>query len=235
MASYKRLVLKLSGEVLSGKSGYGIDGETLKNLCTEIGEVLKLGCQVAIVVGGGNIIRGVTSEEKGIERQKADYMGILATYINAIGIEDSMEKMGIKARIYGALNFEKVAERWDLKRILKDLDEGRVVIFAGGTGNPYFSTDTAAILRASEVEAEVVLKATKVDGVFDRDPLLDKSAKFFPQISYMDVLKMHLKIIDLTALTLAMERQIPIVVFNIKVAGNLKKAVMGEPIGTIIS
>lgn len=234
MNIYQRFLLKLSGEALSGDKGYGIDSDVISGLCEEIQEVLSLGCEIAVVVGGGNFIRGIASEKHGIERQRADYMGMIATYINALGIEGFLEKKGIKARIYGALNVEKIGERWDRERISQDLKEGRVLIFAGGTGNPYFSTDTAAVLRASEIGAEVVLKATKVDGVFDKDPLIYKDARFYSEISYLDALKMQLKVIDLTALALAMERRIPLIVFNMKVRGNLKKVIMKEAVGTII-
>lgn len=234
MPIYKRFLLKLSGEVLSGEKGYGIEGEVVQGVCNEIAEVLSLGCEIVVVVGGGNILRGITLEKYGVKRQRADYMGMVATYINALHIEDTLEKKGIKCKIYGALNFEGIAEKWDIKKVLEDLNEGRVVIAAGGTGNPFFSTDTAAILRASEIDAEVVLKGTKVDGVFDKDPIIHKDATFYSRITYMDALKMQLRVMDLTALTLAMERKIPLIVFNVRVSGNLKKAIMKEPVGTII-
>ncbi|MCX7856807.1 MAG: UMP kinase [Deltaproteobacteria bacterium] len=234
MDTYKRVLLKLSGEVLAGEKKHGMDSDTVLRLCGEIQEILSINCQLGIVVGGGNFIRGISSEEHGVDRQRADYMGMIATYINALGLEGFLKKKGIEARIYGALNVEKVTDTWNRERILEDLKKRRVVIFAGGTGNPFFSTDTAAVLRASEIEAEAVLKATKVDGVFDKDPLSYKDAKFYSEISYWEALRMQLRVLDLTALTLAMERQIPIIVFNIKVSGNLKRVIMKEPIGTTI-
>jgi len=234
MGVYRRVLLKLSGEALSGDRGYGLDVQTIERLCEEIGEVVRLGCQIGIVVGGGNFVRGTSLERHGIERQIADYMGMVATYINALAMEDFLKRKGISTRIYGALSVEKLTERWNREGMLEDLKSGRVLIFAGGTGNPYFSTDTAAILRASEIEAEVMLKATKVDGVFDKDPLLHKDARFFSEISYLDALKMQVQVMDLTAIALAMERGIPVIVFNMKVKDNLKKVIMKEPIGTIV-
>jgi uridylate kinase len=234
MGVYRRVLLKLSGEALSGDRGYGLHVQTIERLCEEIGEVVRLGCQIGIVVGGGNFVRGTSLERHGIERQIADYMGMVATYINALAMEDFLKRKGTSTRIYGALSVEKLTERWNREGMLEDLKSGRVLIFAGGTGNPYFSTDTAAILRASEIEAEVVLKATKVDGVFDKDPLLHKDARFFSEISYLDALKMQVQVMDLTAIALAMERGIPVIVFNMKVKDNLKKVIMKEPIGTIV-
>jgi uridylate kinase len=234
MGVYRRVLLKLSGEALSGDRGYGLDVQTIERLCEEIGEIIRLGCQIGIVVGGGNFVRGASLERHGIERQIADYMGMVATYINALAMEDFLKRKGTSTRIYGALSVEKLTERWNREGMLEDLKSGRVLIFAGGTGNPYFSTDTAAILRASEIEAEVVLKATKVDGLFDKDPLLHKDARFFSEISYLDALKMQVQVMDLTAIALAMERGIPVIVFNMKVKDNLKKVIMKEPIGTIV-
>lgn len=226
--------MKLSGELLSGEKGFGIDWETLDWITEEIKETLNLGCQIGIVIGGGNFIRGIDSATHGIERKRADYMGMIATYLNAIAIEDFLEKKGVESKIYGSLGLRNALDTYDSKEVLSFLKEGRVTIFAGGTGNPYFSTDTAAVLKASELKANAVFKATKVDGVFDKDPAIHKDAKFLNQISYLDAIKMRLRVIDLTALSLAMELCIPIVVFNMKVRGNLKKVAMGEPIGTII-
>ena len=220
---YKRIVLKLSGEALMGNEGYGIDPATVESVAVQIKAVRELGVQVGIVVGGGNIYRGMKAEKQGIDRVTGDQMGMLATVLNALTLRERFEKTGMPTRVQSALAIERIAEPYTRDQAVQYLESGNVVIFAGGTGNPYFTTDTAAALRAVEIGAEAVLKATKVDGVFDKDPEIHKDAIFFPKISYKDVLGRGLQVMDLTAITLCMENSLPIVVFNLREKDNLKK------------
>ena len=231
---FNRILLKLSGEVLMGKEGYGIDTEVVREIASQIRDVKELGVEIAIVIGGGNIFRGLKASKQGIDRVTGDYMGMLATMMNALTIQDSLEKLGIPARVQSALQIEKMAEPFLKRKAVKHLEKGRVVIFACGTGNPFFTTDTAASLRALEIDANVLLKATRVEGVYDKDPEVYDDAVFFPEISYMDVLKGGLKVMDGTAISLCMDNNLPIVVFNIKEKDNMKKAVLGERVGTIV-
>ena len=231
---YRRVLIKLSGEALMGNEGYGIDQIVVSDMAKQIKEIKELGVEVAIVLGGGNIYRGKKGEKKGMDRVTGDYMGMMATVINALALQHTLEKLGVEAVVQTALKIEKIAEPYVRKDALGHLKEGRVIIFACGTGNPYFTTDTAAALRAIEIKAEILLKATKVDGVFDKDPELHKNAQFYPEISYSDVLNKDLQVMDLTAITLCKENQLPLAVFNMRKKGNLKKAVLGEHIGTIV-
>jgi len=231
---YRKVLLKLSGEALQGEKGYGISAEVLETISDEIAEVNKLNIELAIVIGGGNIFRGIAGASKGIDRSTGDYMGMLATVINALALQDSLEKRGIHTRVQTALNIEQVAEPYIRRRAVRHLEKGRVVIFAAGTGNPFFTTDTAATLRALEIGADLILKATKVDGVYDKDPLEHKDAVKFKELSYMEVLKKELKIMDATAISLCMQGNIPIIVFNLFENGNIKNVIMGKEIGTIV-
>jgi uridylate kinase len=231
---YKKLLLKLSGEALQGEEKFGISLEILNNISQEIKEVHELGVQIAIVIGGGNIFRGIGAAAAGMDRSTADYMGMLATVINALALQESLERKGVVTRVQTALEINQVAESYIRRRAIRHLEKGRVVIFGGGTGNPFFTTDTAATLRALEIGAEVILKATKVDGVYDRDPMKYEDALKFEHLSYMDVLKKELKVMDATAISLCMQGNIPIVVFNFFEYGNVKKIVMGEDVGTIV-
>ncbi len=231
---YKKLLLKLSGEALQGKEKFGISLEILNSISQEIKEVFELGVEIAIVIGGGNIFRGIAAAAAGMDRSTGDYMGMLATVINALALQDALERKGVITRVQTALEINQVAESYIRRRAIRHLEKGRVVIFAGGTGNPFFTTDTAATLRALEIGAEVILKATKVDGVYDKDPLKYKDASKFEHLSYMDVLKKELKVMDATAISLCMQGNIPIVVFNFFDYGNVKKIVMGENVGTIV-
>jgi len=232
--AYKRILLKLSGEALAKDGGEGIDGEFLDRLAKEAGEVVNLGVQLAVIVGGGNIFRGKEAADRGMDRSSADHMGMLATIINSLAMQDALERIGVYTRVMTAIPIQDVAEPYIRRRAVRHLEKGRVVIFAGGTGNPYFTTDTAAALRAAEIHAEVILKATKVDGVFTADPVEDSEAKMLADIHYLDVLSLSLKVMDATAVSLCMDNDIPIVVFNINVDGNIKKVVLGEKIGTLI-
>jgi uridylate kinase len=231
---FKRILLKLSGEALMGGEGYGIDPATVESVCRQIQEVKKLGVQIAIVVGGGNIFRGMKAEKQGIDRVTADYMGMLATLLNALTLQERLEKIGISVCVQSAINIEKVAEPYSRREAIQELSAEKIVIFACGTGNPYFTTDTAAALRAVEIGADALLKATKVDGVYDRDPAIHKDALFFPNITYMDVINKNLGVMDLTAITLCMENNLPIIVFNLRGMDNMKKVVQGKRIGTIV-
>jgi uridylate kinase len=231
---YKRILLKLSGEALMGNEGYGIDPHTVEDVCRQITEVSSLGVQIAIVVGGGNIFRGMKAETQGIDRVTADYMGMVATLLNALTLQESLEKKGIPVTVQSALNIEKVAEPFVRREAISHLDAGKVVVFACGTGNPYFTTDTAAALRALEIGAGAILKATKVDGVYDKDPEIHKDALFFPSITYIDVINKNLRVMDLTAITLCMENNLPIIVFNLRGKDNMKKVVQGKRVGTIV-
>ncbi len=231
---YKRILLKLSGEALMGSQEFGISSDMMKYVADEIRSVFDLGIQVAIVVGGGNIFRGIAASSYGMDRASADHMGMLATVINSIALQDALEKRGIQSRVQSAISMHEVAEPYILRRAVRHLDKGRVVIFAAGTGNPYFTTDTAAVLRAQEIHAEILLKATKVDGVYDSDPVVNKNAQFIKEITYMEVLERQLHVMDMTAISLAMDNQLPLSVFNLKKKGSIRKIACGEAVGTRI-
>ncbi len=233
-ARYRRVLLKLSGEALAGNQGYGIDPEVIGGIAEELKEVIELGIEVALVIGGGNIFRGVAAASKGMDRASADYMGMLATVMNSLAMQDALEKHGVRTRVLSAIEMREVAEPYIRRRSIRHLEKGRVVIFAAGTGNPYFTTDTAASLRAMEINAEIILKATKVDGVYSADPKKDKDAVKYPTLTYLDVLKMGLQVMDATATSLCMDNDLPIMVFDLTVAGNIKRAILGEDIGTIV-
>ncbi len=234
-AVYKRIVLKLSGESLQGKLGYGIDPQAVNSIAQQIKEIRKLDVEVAVVIGGGNIYRGTpASNDHGIDRSTADYMGMLATVINSMALQDVLEKIGVFTRVQTAIQMQQIAEPYIRRRAIRHLEKGRVVIFAGGTGNPYFTTDTTAALRAMEIGAEVILKATKVDGVYSGDPHIDKKARKFKKLSYIEVLKKGLKVMDATAVSLCMDNNLPIIVFNLLKSGNIKRVVLGEKIGTVV-
>jgi uridylate kinase len=229
---YKRILLKISGEVLTGEGDYGIDPAVIQQIAQEIKEVKNLGVEVAVVIGGGNIFRGMAASAKGMDRASADTIGMLATIMNSLALQDAMEKLNVQTRVQTAIEMREVAEPYIRRRAIRHLEKGRAVIFAGGTGNPYFTTDTTASLRAMEIGAEVILKATKVDGVYDSDPLVNRKARKFDELTYLDVLKKQLKVMDSTAISLCMDHQIPIIVFNLKKKGNIKRAVSGEKVGT---
>jgi len=229
---YKRILLKLSGEALMGNLAYGIDANVLNLYAEEIKSVRELGVEVGIVIGGGNIYRGIDNSSDGIDKVTGDHMGMLATVINALALQNALEKHGLYTRCLSAINMEKIAEPFIRRRAIRHLEKGRVVIFAAGTGNPYFTTDTAASLRAIEIEADVILKGTRVDGIYDSDPEKNKAAVHFPEISYVDILKKDLRVMDLTAITLCRENKLPIVVFNVNLPGNLRRVVLGEPVGS---
>ncbi|MFW6387221.1 MAG: UMP kinase [Thermodesulfobacteriota bacterium] len=228
------MLLKLSGEALAGENGYGIDPEIISGIASEIKEVIELGVQVSLVIGGGNIFRGLAASAAGMDRSSADYMGMLATVMNSLAMQDALEKVGVKTRVQSAIEMREIAEPYIRRRAVRHLEKGRVVIFAAGTGNPYFTTDTAASLRAMEIGAEIILKATKVDGVFNADPAVDADAVKFSSLSYLDVLKQGLQIMDSTATSLCMDNKLPILVFNLTQKGNIRKVVLGEDIGTIV-
>ncbi len=231
---YGRILLKLSGEALAGDLGYGIDPEVLSGIASEIKEVLELGVQVAVVIGGGNIFRGMAAASSGMDRAGADHVGMLATVMNSLALQDALEQIGVETRVQTALEMREVAEPYIRRRALRHLEKGRVVILGGGTGNPYFTTDTAASLRAMEIGAEVILKATKVDGVYSADPVKDENAVRYSQLTYLDVLKKGLNVMDATATSLCMDNDLPIIVFKLSCRGNIKKVVLGEKIGTIV-
>lgn len=231
---FKRVVLKLSGEALEGQAGYGIDYDVAESIAEQIGEIKKLGVEIAIVIGGGNIFRGAAAAKRGIDRASADYMGMLATVINSLALQDALEKKGIFTRVQTAIEMQKLAEPYIRRRAIRHLEKGRVVIFAGGTGNPYFTTDTTAALRAIEIGAEVIMKATKVDGVYSSDPAKNKKARKYESLRYIDVLKKGLKVMDATAVSLCMDNKLPIIVFNLLKTGNIKRVIMGERIGTVV-
>jgi uridylate kinase len=232
---YKRILLKLSGESLMGDRGYGISPEVLERLSEEVAAIHAMGVEVGIVIGGGNIYRGVAAVADGIEKVVGDQMGMLATVINSLALQNVLEKKGIYTRLMSAINMEQIAEPFIRRRAIRHLEKGRVVIFGAGTGNPYFTTDTAAALRAIEIKADVIIKGTRVDGIYDSDPEQNPAAVKFPEISYMEVLKKDLKVMDLTAITLCRENKLPIVVFNMNVPGALKKVVIGDKIGSTVS
>jgi uridylate kinase len=231
---YGRILLKLSGEALGGQARVGISPEAVQDMAKQIREVRELGVQVVVVVGGGNIFRGVSGSERGIERATGDYMGMLATVINALALQDALEKQGVATRVQSAITMAQVAETFIRRRAVRHLEKGRVVIFGGGTGNPYFSTDTAAALRANEIGAEVILKATKVDGIYDRDPLKNPEANRYSQITYAEALQKQLKVMDSTAFSLCMDNRMPIIVFDFFRPHNLKRVVLGEHVGTVV-
>jgi uridylate kinase len=229
---YKRVLLKLSGESLMGNRAYGIESRILNQYAEEIKSIQELDVQVGIVIGGGNIYRGVEESSDGIDKVTGDHMGMLATVINALALQNALERKGLKTRCLSAINMERIAEPFIRRRAIRHLEKGRVVIFAAGTGNPYFTTDTAAVLRAIEIEADVILKGTRVDGVYDSDPEKNSEAIHFPEISYADVLKKDLQIMDLTAITLSKQNRLPLIVFNMNTQGNLRRVVCGESVGS---
>ena len=231
---YKRILLKLSGEALAGEKKYGIDITSIDNICDDIAEVAKMGVEIALVIGGGNIFRGVSTSAKGMDRAQADYMGMLATVMNGLALQDRLESLGLPTRLMTAIRMQEVAEPYIRRRALRHLEKKRIVICAAGTGNPYFTTDTAAALRAMELKAHALLKATRVDGVYDKDPEKDKSAEKFSEISYIDVLKKGLKVMDSAAISLCMDNGLPIVVFNLLKRHNIKRVVLGESVGTVV-
>ena len=231
---YKRVLLKLSGEALMGDKGFGIDPAVIKQMAQEVKNVVNMEVELAIVVGGGNIFRGMAASASGMDRATADYMGMLATVMNALALQDGLESVGVTTRLLSAMDIREVAEPFIRRRALRHLEKGRVIIFAAGTGNPYFTTDTAASLRAAEIGAEVILKATKVDGIYDRDPMKYADAVKFDHLSYLDVITKDLRVMDTTAITLCKENSIPLVVFDLNTPGNIEKAVRGEAIGTTV-
>jgi uridylate kinase len=232
---YKRILLKLSGEALMGESTYGIDPAVATRIAQDIAEIQSLGVQTAIVIGGGNIFRGLAASARGMDRSTGDYMGMLATVINALALQDALEKNGVPTRVLTAIEMRSVAEPFIRRRAVRHLEKGRVVVFAAGTGNPYFTTDTAAALRAMEMKAEVILKATKVDGIYTADPVKFPDATRYENISYLQVLQERLQVMDATAISLCMDNKLPILVFNLKTPGNIRRVVMGEAIGTMVT
>ena len=232
---YRRIVLKLSGEALAGTQGYGIDPPVLDRVGRDVREVTELGVQVAIVIGGGNIFRGIAASAAGMDRATADYMGMLATIINALALQDALEKVGLQTRVLSAIEMRAVAEPYIRRRAIRHLEKGRVVIFAAGTGNPFFTTDTAGALRAVEIGADVIVKATKVDGVYSADPKKDPTARRIDKVSYIQVLNQGLGVMDTTAISLCMDNKLPIVVFDLTQPGSIKRLVLGEPVGSIVS
>ena len=233
--AYRRVVLKLSGEALAGDQGYGIDPAVLERVAAEVGDVVRLGVQVAVVIGGGNIFRGVAASAGGMDRATADYMGMLATVINALALQEALEKAGMQTRVLSAIAMRAVAEPYIRRRAIRHLEKGRVVIFAAGTGNPFFTTDTAGALRAIEIGADAIMKATKVDGIYSADPKRDTSAERLARTTYGEVLARRLGVMDATAISLCMENALPIIVFDLTRSGNIRRIVMGEPVGSIVS
>jgi len=232
---HKRVLIKLSGEALMGDQEFGISPDMIRYVAEEVRSVAELGVQTAIVVGGGNIFRGIAASSYGMDRTSADHMGMLATVINSLALQDAMEKQGMQVRVQTAISVHQVAEPYILRRAIRHLEKGRVVIFAAGTGNPYFTTDTAAVLRGQEIHAEILLKATKVDGLYDSDPVQNKDAKLLKQVSYMQVLERQLKVMDMTAISLAMDNDLPLAIFKLKTPGNIRRVVCGEDVGSRIS
>jgi uridylate kinase len=233
--AYKRILLKLSGEALMGEQTYGIDPAVATQIAKDVAEIQSMGVETAIVIGGGNIFRGLAASARGMDRATADYMGMLATVINALALQDALEQQNVLTRVVTAIEMRAVAEPFIRRRAIRHLEKGRVVVFGAGTGNPYFSTDTAAALRAMEIKADVILKATKVDGIYDADPMLHPEASRFDKISYLQVLEHGLKVMDATAISLCMDNRLPIVVFNLRTPGNIKRAIAGEPIGSLVT
>src|SRR6476469_5425647 len=234
-SAYRRVLLKLSGEALMGEQQFGIDPAVTGQIAKDIYEIQQMGVQTGIVIGGGNLFRGLAASARGMDRATADYMGMLATVINALALQDALEHAGVNTRVATAIEMRAVAEPFIRRRAVRHMEKGRVVVFAAGTGNPYFTTDTAAALRAMEMRAEVILKGTKVDGIYSADPMIDKTAERFTSISYFKVIERNLRVMDATAVTLCMDNKLPIVVFNLRQPGNLRRVVMGEPIGTTVS
>ena len=232
---FKRVLLKLSGEALSGKQGYGICPDTITTFVNEVKGLFEMGVEVAVVIGGGNIHRGVAGATKGMDRTTSDHMGMLATIINALALQDGLERSGVNTRVLSAIDMQEIAEPYIRRRAIRHLEKKRIIIFAAGTGNPYFTTDTAAALRANEIDADVIIKATKVDGVYDKDPMKFDDAKRYTQLSYMDALNQGIKVLDSTALTLCMDNGIDIIVLDVFEKGNIAKCVLGEDIGTIVT
>jgi uridylate kinase len=232
--AYRRVLLKLSGEALMGEQPFGIDPGVTTQIAKEIAEIQQLGVQTAVVIGGGNLFRGLAASAKGMDRATADYMGMLATVINALALQDALEHQGVLTRVASAIEMRAVAEPFIRRRAVRHLEKGRVVVFAAGTGNPYFTTDTAAALRAMEMKADVILKGTKVDGIYTADPMLDKTATKYDDISYLTVLERQLKVMDATAISLCMDNKLPIVVFDLRTPGNVRRVIMGEPVGTTV-
>jgi uridylate kinase len=232
---YKRILLKLSGEALAGSKPYGTDPATLEGLAAEVRDVQRLGVEIALVLGGGNIFRGLAASAKGMDRSNADYIGMIATVMNCLAFQDALEKQGLETRVLTALEMRQVAEIYIRRRAIRHLEKGRIILLAGGTGNPYFTTDTAATLRALEIQAQVIMKGTKVDGIYSEDPEKNPSAEFFPEVSHMDVLKKKLNVMDATAISLCMESRLPIHVFNIRSTGNILKVVRGESVGSLVT
>ena len=231
---YRRILLKLSGEALAGEQGYGIDPDVINGIASEIKDVIDMGVEVAVVIGGGNIFRGLAASSKGMDRASADYMGMLATVMNSLAMQDALEKQGVVTRVQSAIDMKQIAEPYIRRRAVRHLEKGRVVIFSAGTGNPYFTTDTAASLRAMEINAEVILKATKVDGVYSADPKKDKNAVKLPTLTYLEVLQKGLQVMDATATSLCMDNNLPMIIFDMTERDNIKKVVLGENIGTIV-
>ena len=231
---HARVLLKISGEALAGGAALGIDARMVKSISSQIKEVAKLGCQLGLVIGGGNIFRGAVGEKGGLDRVTGDKMGMLATVINALALQDALEKQGVDTRVLTAIEIQKVAESFIQRRAIRHLEKGRVVIFAGGTGNPYFSTDTAAVLRAVEIKADIIMKATQVDGIYSADPKKDKNARRFKRISFREVLNRRLKVMDTTAFAMCEENNLPLLVFDLHKSGNIRRAVLGEEIGTLV-
>ncbi|RMH09306.1 MAG: UMP kinase [Nitrospirae bacterium] len=232
---YRRILLKISGEMLAGTQNYGISPEVLESLAQEIAEVVKMDVEVALVIGGGNIFRGLEASASGMERASADYMGMLATILNALALQNALEKLGISTRVLSAIEMRQLAEGYIRRRAIRHLEKKRVVIFGAGTGNPYFTTDTAAALRAMEICADVVLKGTKVNGIYDDDPVRNPAAKMYTELPFLSVLTQHLKVMDTTAITLCMDNRLPLIVFNLTQPGNLKRIVLGEKVGTLVT
>ena len=232
--AYSRILLKLSGEVLAGPQPYGIDLQTLKGLAQEIKEISDMGVSIALVLGGGNIFRGLAASASGMDRANADYIGMLATVMNCLAFQDALNREGLLTRVMTALEMREIAEPYVYRRAIRHMEKGRVILLAGGTGNPYFTTDTAAALRALEIHAQAILKGTKVDGVYSEDPEKNPSATFYPTVSYMDVLKGNLKVMDLTAISMCMDAQLPIHVFNIRKRGNIRRVLEGESVGSVV-
>ena len=234
-AHYRRILLKVSGEMLAGEQGYGIQPSILEGLADEIADVVAMDVEVAVVIGGGNIFRGLAASARGMERASADYMGMLATVLNALALQNSLESKGVSTRVQSAIEMRQLAEGYIRRRAIRHLEKKRVVIFAGGTGNPYFSTDTAASLRAMEIGAEVIMKGTKVDGIYDSDPVKNPQAKKYTEIPFLSILTQNLKVMDSTAISLCMDNRLPLIVFNLSEKGNFKRVVQGDPIGTVVT
>src|SRR5690349_2022223 len=234
MLAFKRILLKLSGEALAGDKGFGVETSRIHAIAAEIREVQELGVEIALVVGGGNFFRGVAEQARDMDRVSADHMGMLATVINSLALQDALEKQGVHTRVMSAIEMNQVAEPFIRRRALRHMEKGRLVIFAAGTGNPYFSTDTAASLRAMEVKADVILKATKVDGIYDADPFLVKDATMFQQITYMEIIKRGLKVMDTTAISLCKDNNLPMIIFNLNKSGNIRRVITGEKVGSLV-